>query len=74
MASRAARLPAGLKVACTWKFAVLLAWVFAASRIVHAVIHIGPNVVMWRGVAFIFGAVVLLAMWLLLGWRVWAGA
>lgn len=50
-----------------------LAWIFAVSRVVHAVIHVGPNVVMWRGVAYILGAVVLLAMWLLLGWRVWAG-
>ena len=50
-----------------------LAWAFAASRVVHAAIHVGPNVVMWRGVAYIIGAVTLLAMWLLLGWRVWAG-
>ncbi len=50
-----------------------LAWAFALSRLVHAAIHVGPNVVMWRGVAYIVGAVVLLAMWLLLGWRVWAG-
>ena len=51
-----------------------LAWAFAASRLVHAAIHVGPNVVMWRGVAYIIGAVALLAMWLLLGWRVWVGA
>ena len=50
-----------------------LAWAFAVSRLVHAAIHVGPNVVMWRGVAYMIGAVALLAMWLLLGWRVWAG-
>ena len=51
-----------------------LAWAFAVSRLVHAAIHVGPNVVMWRGVAYMIGAVALLAMWLLLGWRVWSGA
>lgn len=51
-----------------------LAWLFALSRVVHAVIHIGPNVVMWRGVAFLIGAAALLAMWLTLAWRLWVGA
>lgn len=51
-----------------------LAWAFSMSRIAHAVIHIGPNVVMWRGLAFIIGAAVLLAMWIALAWRVSIGA
>ncbi|MDX2158148.1 MAG: MAPEG family protein [Hyphomicrobiaceae bacterium] len=42
---------------------VALAWVFAVSRIVHAAIHIGPNVVAWRGAAFLIGLVALIAMW-----------
>jgi hypothetical protein len=46
-----------------------LAWVFVASRLVHAAIHIGPNVVAWRGAAFLVGAVVLGAMWVRLVWR-----
>ena len=50
-----------------------LAWAFALSRIVHAAIHVGPNVVAWRGAAFIFGASVLTVMWLLLAWRLLAG-
>ncbi|MFM9942054.1 MAG: MAPEG family protein [Hyphomicrobiaceae bacterium] len=50
-----------------------LAWTFAFSRLAHAAIHIGPNVVIWRGAAFLFGAAVLLVMWLLLGWRLWSG-
>lgn len=41
-----------------------LAWLFALSRIVHAAIHIGPNVVMWRGMAFLAGLVALVLMWL----------
>jgi hypothetical protein len=41
-----------------------LAWLFVLTRLVHAAIHIGPNIVKWRGLAFILGAIVLLAMWL----------
>jgi hypothetical protein len=50
-----------------------LAWVFALTRIVHAAVHIGPNVVVWRGLAFLVGAAALLAMWLVIGWRVLTG-
>ena len=42
---------------------VALAWVFAASRIVHAAIHIGPNKIRWRGPAFVLGFLVVAAMW-----------
>lgn len=42
------------------------AWIFALSRVVHAAIHIGPNVVMWRGVAFLVGLVALVAQWIAL--------
>lgn len=45
---------------------VVLAWVFALSRLVHAAIHIGPNIVMWRGSAFIVGLVAVIAMWVIL--------
>lgn len=50
-----------------------LAWVFAVSRLLHAAIHIGPNVVMWRAVAYLVGVVAVLAMWLVLGFRIWTG-
>ncbi len=50
-----------------------LAWVFAVSRLVHAAIHVGSNVVMWRATAFLVGVATLLAMWLLLGFRLWTG-
>ena len=40
-----------------------LAWAFAASRIVHAVIHIGPNRVRWRGPVFVLGFLIVTAMW-----------
>jgi hypothetical protein len=42
---------------------VALAWAFVASRLVHAAIHIGPNKVRWRGPAFIFGFLIVTAMW-----------
>ena len=41
-----------------------LAWIFAVSRVAHAYVHIGPNVIMWRGAAFLIGALALIAMWL----------
>lgn len=42
-----------------------LAWLFAASRIAHACVHIGPNVVPWRRRAFMLGCVTVVAMALL---------
>jgi hypothetical protein len=42
---------------------VILAWLFALSRIVHAAIHIGPNRIRWRSPVFGFGIAVLMAMW-----------
>ncbi|MEZ5850257.1 MAG: MAPEG family protein [Hyphomicrobiaceae bacterium] len=50
-----------------------LAWGFAGSRIVHAAIHVGPNVVKWRAVVFVVGVAIVLAMWLLLAWRILSG-
>jgi hypothetical protein len=42
---------------------VALAWAFAASRIIHAGIHIGPNKVRWRGPVFALGFLIVTAMW-----------
>jgi hypothetical protein len=47
-------------------FMVALAWVFAVSRVVHAWIHTGPNIIKWRASVFIIGAVALAAMWIAL--------
>jgi hypothetical protein len=47
-----------------------LACLFVATRIVHAIIHIGVNRVAGRGAAFFVGVLVLIAMWIILGWRV----
>ncbi|WP_102959652.1 MAPEG family protein [Mangrovicella endophytica] len=50
--------------------AVVLAWIFALSRIVHAVIHLGPNVVIHRGLAFIIGFIVVAVLWIMLALHV----
>lgn len=47
-----------------------LAWVFVLSRIAHTAVHIGPNVVAWRGTAYLVGFAALILMWALLTWRI----
>ncbi|GAB4066882.1 MAPEG family protein [Ancylobacter sonchi] len=44
---------------------IVLAWIFVASRWVHAGIHCGPNLVGPRFSLFFVGVLVLMAMWLL---------
>ena len=53
----------------TW-LAVLLAWVFAVSRLVHAAIHLGPNKVAWRMPAFAIGVAVVAVLWIILAMHV----
>ena len=48
--------------------ALVAAWLFAASRIVHAYIHIVPNVVPMRRTAFTFGWVMVVVLALLAAW------
>ena len=50
-----------------------LAWGFVLARIVHAFIHLGPNVVMWRFPAYLIGVACLLAFWITLMLRVLGG-
>jgi hypothetical protein len=42
---------------------VVLAWIFVISRILHTLVHLGSNVVMRRGMAFLLGIMALLVMW-----------
>lgn len=51
---------------------VILSWVFVALRLVHAAIHVSTNYVPRRFYAFLAGAAVLAAMWLLFAVRVLA--
>ncbi len=48
-----------------------LAWLFMASRIVHAAIHIGPNIVLYRFRAFLFGFVTVVVLWTWFGLRLY---
>lgn len=43
---------------------VALAWVFVALRLVHSIIHVGPNAIRTRARVYIASCVVLFAMWL----------
>lgn len=49
---------------------VALAWAFVASRLVHALIHVGSNNVQHRFFAFLVGVALVVAMWVLLAVRV----
>ena len=49
---------------------LVLAWVFVASRVLHSVVHLTTNIVNWRGPIFLVGFVTVVAMWVLLLWRV----
>ena len=48
---------------------VVMSWLFVASRLIHAYIHTGANDLSQRGLAFAFGATVLLLMWLIYALR-----
>jgi hypothetical protein len=43
---------------------VTLAWAFVALRLLHTVIHIGPNAIRARARVYIASSAMLLAMWL----------
>ncbi|MGX7708701.1 MAPEG family protein [Methylobacterium sp. Gmos1] len=47
-----------------------LAWLFVLTRLVHAGIYATSNVVIRRFQAFLAGAIVLMAMWLVLAGRI----
>jgi len=47
-----------------------LAWIFVITRIIHAVIHIGSNVVPRRFAAFFAGFLAVVAMWAVIAFRV----
>ena len=52
---------------------VVLAWIFVASRLVHAYIHVTDNNVSRRGPAFGLGALVLTIMWIIFIIRILLG-
>ena len=50
--------------------AVIIAWVFAISRILHAVVHLGSNELRLRMLAFAIGFIAVLLLWLILAFHV----
>jgi hypothetical protein len=40
-------------------FQIVLAWLFVLTRVVHAAIHVGPNVIRWRTPTFALGYVMM---------------
>lgn len=42
---------------------VVLAWLFVATRLVHAYIHTGSNYVPWRAYVFFLNGTILMIMW-----------
>jgi hypothetical protein len=49
---------------------VVLAWMFVASRLAHAAIHVTSNDVQRRFYAFLVGAIILLIMWIVFALRI----
>ncbi|WP_233077958.1 MAPEG family protein [Rheinheimera soli] len=43
---------------------VVLGWLFAVSRLMHAYVHVGANHVRLRFAVYVFGALMLLLFWL----------
>ena len=43
---------------------VIVGWLFAISRLVHAYVHVGANHVRLRFAVYVFGALMLLLFWL----------
>jgi hypothetical protein len=65
---------AGIAIALALKLVdptlTAFAWVFVLARVVQTAIHLGPNKVGPRAMAYLVGALALLGMWILLAIRV----
>jgi hypothetical protein len=51
---------------------VVMSWMFVVSRLVHAGIHVTSNKVSRRFMAFVVGVLILAAMWVIFGIRIFA--
>ncbi len=52
---------------------VLMAWIFVATRALHAFVHLTSNTLNYRALSFIVGAVVLTIMWIVFMVRILLG-
>lgn len=50
---------------------VVLAWLFVVARLLHTAIHVTSNIVPRRGFVFLLGTIVLGAMWIWFGLRLY---
>ncbi|MGO4405266.1 MAPEG family protein [Bosea sp. RAF48] len=53
-----------MEVGATSYVMALLAWVYVATRVIHTLIHIGPNKLPVRGAVYGIGALALVGMWI----------
>jgi hypothetical protein len=44
---------------------VIMSWIFVLARLAQAAIHVGPNIVRLRGLAFAVSMLVLIIMWII---------
>jgi hypothetical protein len=51
---------------------VVMAWMFVAARLAHAYIHTTSNNMIWRFRAFSVGVIILAAMWVMFGIRIFS--
>lgn len=57
---------AAMIVGLTGSTLQLLAWAYVVIRVIHAIVHLTVNKIVWRGAVYFVGWLVLLAMWVLL--------
>ena len=51
---------------------VVMSWMFVVSRLAHAAIHTTSNKLAWRFQAFVIGVLLLAAMWVIFGIRIFS--
>ncbi|MBI1405881.1 MAG: hypothetical protein GC145_07125 [Caulobacter sp.] len=54
------------------QLAVVLAWAYVAARALHSLVHITYNHVLQRLMLFAVSNLILIALWVLIGLRLWA--
>lgn len=50
--------------------AVGLAWAYVALRTLHSIVHVTSNTVRFRALYYTFSMLVLMALWVLLAWKI----
>lgn len=53
-----------MEVGATSYAMAVLAWLYVATRVIHTLIHIGPNKLPVRGAVYGIGALALVGMWI----------